>query len=214
MKNPTNFSQTRFINRTVLFVLITTTVQLLSINWVSHWQMDQNNLTPSYDLPHQFAQAIKKGDERRVSQLLSQGVNPNLRVDLSETQMNCLVDPAPITVLMLAIRWNKPKIVSLLVNGGANISGKTDYGRNALHEASAGGKVNLLRFLLEKGGAINSQDQAGETPLMLALSNASFECASLLLARGANPKIKTIFGTSPNNLLATMTKQERQLLHL
>lgn len=72
---------------------------------------------------------------------------------------------------------------SAVAPGGINA--QAEDGRTALHEAAARGDVRTVRLLLNRGAAVNIQDEHGVTPLTLACAAQSEGVISLLKAAGA-----------------------------
>ena len=73
------------------------------------------------------------------------------------------------------------------------------FGYTPLHEAVAGGKPEVLRYLLDLTGNANVNCQAsnGYTPLHLAASNGHSQCARELLAHGADISCVDRHGKTP-----------------
>lgn len=59
----------------------------------------------------------------------------------------------------------------------------------ALHEAARRGQVSQIELLIKQGGAVNAPDEAGRTPLILAVISGQTEAVKRLLALGANPAL-------------------------
>jgi Raf kinase inhibitor-like YbhB/YbcL family protein len=62
-------------------------------------------------------------------------------------------------------------------------------GRSLLLLAAAGGCVDTVRPLLEKGADVNAKDGAGKTALMVAALAGSREIVQMLLDHGADPNV-------------------------
>jgi ankyrin repeat protein len=86
------------------------------------------------------------------------------------------------------------ELVQLLLLTGAELPGRFDLDRTALHVAAANGDAGCVRVLLEAGMDLESRDYAGNTPLLLACAracadadvDAHLDVLRLLLAAGAN----------------------------
>ncbi|MCL7032504.1 hypothetical protein MKW94_001496, partial [Papaver nudicaule] len=90
----------------------------------------------------------------------------------------------------------KLELDRILGDGLPTILGNTEdeEGRHALHYAAAGGRVDVLEYLIEEIKLdINVQDNAGGTPLFLAATAGRVSTVGYLLKMGANPD-------QPNNI--------------
>ncbi|ETS85637.1 hypothetical protein PFICI_03662 [Pestalotiopsis fici W106-1] len=74
---------------------------------------------------------------------------------------------------------------ALIKKGNVNINAKIRDIGTALHMASCAGYINVIELLLDHGADIHSTSKSGETPLMLAATNAQRDAFVLLLDRGA-----------------------------
>ena len=61
---------------------------------------------------------------------------------------------------------NEVHRVSVLLEHGASLEDRGRYGLTALHYAVRGGKLALIRLLLERGAQANSPDTSGVSPLL------------------------------------------------
>jgi Ankyrin repeats (3 copies) len=66
-----------------------------------------------------------------------------------------------------------------------------------LQTAVAQGDLTQTAALLEQGAVIDARDEAGRTPLMLAVTEDRLEIVRLLLARGADPNVADNGGHTP-----------------
>lgn len=64
-------------------------------------------------------------------------------------------------------------------------------GNTALHIASLGGKLEVVKILLEHGSPVNSQSQLGFTPLYMAAQENKDDVVRFLLEHGADPSLTT-----------------------
>lgn len=76
-----------------------------------------------------------------------------------------------------------------------------------LESAIAQGDVSQTASLLDQGAVIDARDQAGRTPLMLAVTQDKLEIVRLLLSRGADPNVADNTGQTP---LQQATKRNLQ----
>jgi ankyrin repeat protein len=97
--------------------------------------------------------------------------------------------------LTLAIRQkNVPKVQQLL-DGGANVN-ERDEGdeQTPLMWAAQVKDTALVRILLERGAAVNAQDDFGKTALMFAVEKDDADIIKLLLRHGADVSVRTVKG--------------------
>src|SRR5439155_9875077 len=80
--------------------------------------------------------------------------------------------------------------VTVLLDYGARVDDRGRYGLTALHYAVRGGKLPLIKLLLERGAEVNALDGDGLTPLLHLSKTRSkadpIPVLELLAARGAN----------------------------
>ena len=94
--------------------------------------------------------------------------------------------------------------VKLLLEHGADINIKENYGWTALHMAcrycNEDSSIECVKLLLEHGADVNAKENDGWTALHLACrycnEDSSIECVKLLLEHGADINIKNIYISS------------------
>src|SRR5262249_54084205 len=98
------------------------------------------------------------------------------------------------TALMWAAAEGNTQVVAELVERGADIHARTKGGFTPLLFAVRGGRIDTVRALLAVGANANETWQGGRTTgvngisaMLLAVANAHYELASLLLDAGADP---------------------------
>lgn len=106
-------------------------------------------------------------DEQVVSWLLSEGVNVNP------------VSKNGNTALMLGAS-RKGKIAHLLVEYGAKVNLKNDYGETALHFAAGSGRLSTVVMLLDHGADPGFSNQGDQTPLDQAEKHGHLRIAKVL----------------------------------
>ncbi len=79
------------------------------------------------------------------------------------------------------------EVVKLLLDKGAAIDAKNNFGNSALLIASGNGQAEVVKLLLDKGAAVNLGNNQNVTPLLMAAQNGDVDVVTLLLAKGANP---------------------------
>ena len=110
--------------------------------------------------------------------------------------------PDGFTPVALAAFFGQIEAVKRLIAAGAdvNAAAKNPLKVAALHAAVAGGKLEIVRAVLEAGGDPNAQQQAGFRPIHEAGIKANRALAELLLKHGADPSLTSDDGKSAIDL--------------
>jgi ankyrin repeat protein len=144
-----------------------------------------------------FLLASAAADVEMMRILLAAGADPSLVTDTRTTPvmaasgLNRGIGESPITEAQAL------EAVRFLIELGADATGATTNGENALFGAGYRGWNTLLALLIDKGADVNALSKAGITPWLAAsgygdrLGGVLYnkEGADLLLAHGANPKL-------------------------
>lgn len=98
-------------------------------------------------------------------------------------------DPEPFTIeqrLLDAVRRNDRPTVEGALARGAGIQSKDDLGRNPVFLAVLdAGDLDLVRWLHDKGAAIDEADTGGRTALSFAAANGRLDITRYLVEQGA-----------------------------
>lgn len=90
------------------------------------------------------------------------------------------------TPLIMASIWGHLEVARLLLDHDSNLIEVSDEnGKGSLHSASEGGRVEVVRLLLERSAEVEAQDDSGLTPLASASYEGHAETVRLLLDHGA-----------------------------
>ena len=81
--------------------------------------------------------------------------------------------------------WLGGFVAKVLIDNGADIKAKDEYGHTALHMAASEGRIELAKVLIGNGADINVKDQNGHTALYEATRSGHTEIVNLLKAAGA-----------------------------
>jgi len=154
--------------------------------------------------------ASANGDAVTVARLLDAGADPNTSLPDGETVLmtaartgNVVVIKALVArganvrarerrkgqdALMWAAAENNAAAVTALIEAGADRDSRSNGGAfTPFLFAVRGGHLDSSRALLDAGVDVNQPLSDGTSPLVLAVMNAHYELAGLLLERGANP---------------------------
>ncbi|KAK0611987.1 ankyrin repeat-containing domain protein [Immersiella caudata] len=85
----------------------------------------------------------------------------------------------------------------ILIQMGANIESKDNYGRTPLLSAAINGHEAVVKVLLEKGVEVESKDNYGRTPLLSAAMNGHEAVVKVLLEKGVEVESKDNRGWTP-----------------
>ena len=110
--------------------------------------------------------------------------------------------PDGFTPVALAAFFGQPAAVKALIAAGAdvNAAAKNPLKVAALHAAVAGGKLEIVKTVLDAGADANAQQQAGFRPIHEAGVKANRALAELLLAHGADPSLPNDAGVTAIDL--------------
>ena len=120
--------------------------------------------------------AAGRGDTAAMLLLLDKGANVNAK------------NGAGATPLMAAAANGNPRAVQLLLDRGADPKAATKLGETALGNATLAGNPETVAMLLDRGVDVNTRNDRGYSPLMLAAGTDAFHPAivKMLIAKGAD----------------------------
>jgi uncharacterized protein len=137
--------------------------------------VDPNTASPEGETA--LMTAARNGTVAAVRVLLAHGADPNAKEKWKGQ-----------TALMWAAARNNAAAVKALIDAGAELRTKTKSDAfTSFLFAVRGGQLDAARALLDAGANVNEPMPNGASPLILALINAHWEMAGLLLDRGADP---------------------------
>jgi ankyrin repeat protein len=90
-------------------------------------------------------------------------------------------DAKRCTPLILAAELGHTEIVALLLNLGAHVNDRDNYGQTACHQAASHNHAATLQVLVDRGANVNQRDQYRNSVLQLALGHVGDGCLMVLL---------------------------------
>jgi len=113
--------------------------------------------------------AVGKGDIKEAERLLSSGADVNERWFDNYTPLH-----------FAAFYASQPNVAALLIEKGADVNAKDNYGRTPLYVAAWKGQVNFVTLLLKKGADPGIATNEGKTPLRIAQDSGHTTIAKIL----------------------------------
>jgi ankyrin repeat protein len=100
--------------------------------------------------------------------------------------------------LLWTARYGHEAVVKLLLEKGAELEAKDNYGQTPLLWAAENGHEAVVKLLLEKNAELEAKDDNyGQTPLSWAAANGHEAVVKLLLEKGAELEAKDSYGRTP-----------------
>jgi ankyrin repeat protein len=156
---------------------------------------------------------LAAGNLEKVRLLVAKGANVNARSQAGRTPL-----------MLAAAQDGNAAVVKFLLDRGADPKAEDATGATALLLAAESGDAASLRLLIDKGGNVNaragsgygrtqfgaaslsfnrpSRPQTGPNPLLLAAAHNNLAAAKVLLAHGADAKVKSLGNSSALHLAA------------
>jgi ankyrin repeat protein len=137
---------------------------------------------------------------------------------LKSEDVNCR-DADGTTPLMHAILADPPSLqmIEYLLEQGADVNAADSGERwTPLHFAARDQNAAIVKLLLASGAAVDATEARGNTPLSRCVDSThptNFEVIDLLMAYGADPGRKNLYGLSPIDL-ASRREDSKALKHL
>jgi ankyrin repeat protein len=134
--------------------------------------------------------AVKGNKMAAVRHLIEKrhvSINCTGRMKVNRGQTQCA------TPLFTACAYGHEDIVRYLVDHGANVSQRNEFGESPLHIACKCGHVPIVSFLAETVGVdLEEYSALGRTPLLTAAAEGHVNVIQSLISAGANLNTKTI----------------------
>ncbi len=156
-----------------------------------------------------FFRAVDRDDGRTVASWLARSFDPNTRDPKGQTAMHLAMRDGNLQVaealwkssaldvnaanadlespLMMAALRGRLDWAQRLIERGAKV---TLPGWSPIHYAATGPEPKLVALLLDKGALLEALSPNRSTPLMMAAGYGAEGSVDLLLARGANPRLR------------------------
>ncbi|AGO83966.1 Ankyrin repeat domain containing protein [Pandoravirus salinus] len=142
-----------------------------------------------------------------VNRLLNEHILPENAPDADDS-------PSLLEMAIVA-PYDTDVLVHLLLEHGADVSGRTDAPRTPLHLAVNKGKIGVASMLLDRGAAVDAVSSLdGATPLLIAVIKEDMDMVTLLLRHGADPKARMAADVGQHGNPAWSNKDAADLAHM
>lgn len=172
-----------------------------SVNYLLSQKVFDINLQPRTYTPLHFAAF---GNSKEIAKLL---IDNGASIYISTNKLLCNE-----SLLHLAVRANAVQCIELFIREGADVNSLKPSGTNPIHLAADLGLSESLKILLDAPNADPNIRicfrEKESTALHLAADEGNVECVNLLLAKGADAKIKNHRGVTPLHLAARTSSLE------
>ena len=113
-----------------------------------------------------------------------------------------IIDPGLFRPLHLALRSSNEACVTCLLESGADVEARDEYGWKPLHIAARLGQSEIVKMLLNHSANVETSAGDGWRPLHFAARFGQPEIIKVLLDHGANPTAKTrmFLGSKPSDV--------------
>lgn len=157
----------------------------------------------------EFFAAILRDNPGNLQSLLNRGVDANTPSPEGQTGLSLALTVESMRTAQVLMNWPKTDVNALnqkgesplmlaalkgdqdiaeqLIKKGADIN-KTGW--TPLHYAATNGQLIIIKVLLDKHAYIDAESPNGSTPLMMVAKYGTGEAVDLLLAEGADARLK------------------------
>ncbi|CAL1525972.1 unnamed protein product [Lymnaea stagnalis] len=146
--------------------------------------------------------ATIKFDVERVTKLLEDGANPNVR------------DYAGWTPLHEAVNHGKAELAELLIKYGASVNAPGLNNDTPLHDAVSNHHIDCVKLLVDKGANTQARNLHGRTPLDIAVTDEIrkilFENTTSIIPLSINAEVKEV--EQSLYFMGTALSKDQQLL--
>ncbi|XP_061382460.1 transient receptor potential cation channel subfamily A member 1 isoform X1 [Danaus plexippus] len=118
----------------------------------------------------------------------------------------CRMSDSPYRIHKAAESGNVEDFMRLYLTEPSRISIRDSNGRTAAHQAAAKNHTNILHSINKYGGALDIADNAGNTPLHLAVENESLDAIDFLLQQNVDTSSLNEKRQAPIHLATELNK--------
>jgi uncharacterized protein len=159
---------------------------------------DVNRAQPNGTSPLMWA--VYRTDYEVAQALIARKANVNVTNEFGAT---------PLTE---AARQGDARLVKMLLDAGAHVDSANPDGETALMMAISGGDLSVVQMLVNAGANVNTIEKFhNQTPLMYASAENHPDIVKLLLAKGADVKLRALYSDWPSQITSEPRAQYRSV---
>ncbi len=128
------------------------------------------NLIPQNLLCHHCTKLQDSVHVEKAQSLIANGANVN---EVDKREANGDGGNSPLWYAAQGLSGGGVSVAQLLVQAGADVNAKGEFGMTPLHMACSWGHPDMVTFLYEHGADLSAKDDYGRTPV--ALARADYE---------------------------------------
>ncbi len=171
-----------------------------------------NRLPELSTLIKQYPQLINENDANGMTLLFKAIQQDNLTaVEMlleKDSDLHRCESAQGASPLLIAVNLGNPRIVRVLLEGGADPEIKGVFGATPLIRAVIEEHFDVLATLLEYGVLLDRRDDSGNTALMHAVEDGTMEIVKSLIAAGADINLKNQAGMNLQEIAADSDEPE------
>eukprot|EP00892_Ulva_mutabilis_P009822 jgi/Ulvmu1/7211/UM034_0120.1 len=175
------------------------------IAWLQHEMLQCGQL--AQDEADDWNDPSQDGSLAALFEVVEDGDHDKAKAVLNSTcakQHINVLGPEGDTLLHLACLYAHEECAQLLLANGADVTVVDEDSSTVLHDAAAGGSIEILRMILDKDPAlVSAVDADGDTPLHNAARGGWTEIVETLILEGASPLVKNKLGETPRHTCET-----------
>ncbi|XP_032598623.1 transient receptor potential cation channel subfamily A member 1 isoform X2 [Drosophila grimshawi] len=155
-----------------------------------------------------FSMIIERSAGSKRVDILGDDVDTPLEAILpvEEVEEVCLLRDSPYRILRAAESGNLDDFKRLFMADNTRITLQDGKGRTAAHQAAARNRVNILRYIRDQNGDFNAKDNAGNTPLHIAVDSDAYDALDFLLSIPVDTGILNEKKQAPVHLATELNK--------
>lgn len=174
---------------------------------ITKQSLTKKDLFPNYATQNSIETFLKEiGSKYEVEKINTSLRNKNIIPiqefrNLSDDPMRYATAPPPQNNLgpdlIIATKNGNYETTVALIEAGADVNAKDNYGKTPLLWAAISGSLELAQVLISAGADVHARDFHNMTPLHWASYNGHLNVVQVLISSGADPNAKNNYNRTP-----------------